>query len=140
MVQEVDRTEKLLPCLTNAGYNHRYASGYGKNHGCLVAWTKEKYSKIEESVIYYDEQDIRVAENETARRGSSFKTNNIALLVALGFSQDASHGFIVATTHLFWHPGQVATSPWMHQICLIRLLVTHTRELGWILVNVLTTC
>jgi RNA exonuclease NGL2 len=76
-----------------------------------VAWTGEKYSKIDESVIYYDEQDIRVAESEIARRGSSFKTNNIALLVALGFSQDTGRGLIVATTHLFWHPGQVAASP-----------------------------
>jgi RNA exonuclease NGL2 len=101
--------EKLLPVLEGAGYSHHYAVGPMKKHGCLIAFNKNEYIKIAERLVEYDEQDVRQDGEERARRGSSFRTKNIALLMALRSSSDDSEGVIVATTHLFWHPKCVAT-------------------------------
>jgi RNA exonuclease NGL2 len=96
--QEVDRLEKLLPVLEDAGYAHFYAAGPGKLHGCLIAFDRNLYFKTQERIVYYDEQ--YVGEN---RSGNSIRTSNIGSLVALKSSQ-GNHGLIIATTHLFWHP------------------------------------
>jgi hypothetical protein len=103
VLQEVDRTEKLLPVLENAGFSHLYASAPNKRHGCLIAWTNDKYSRLRTSLIDYDEQEVRVEGGDVARRGSTCRTTNIASLVALERRGDTNRGFIVATTHLFWH-------------------------------------
>ncbi|KZT72761.1 Endonuclease/exonuclease/phosphatase [Daedalea quercina L-15889] len=101
---EVDRLEKLLPVLQNAGYNHVYAAGPRKKHGCLIAFRKDAYSLISERMVEYDLEEVRGGEREVARRGSSFRTRNIASLVALRPVNAVSEGVVVATTHLFWHP------------------------------------
>jgi RNA exonuclease NGL2 len=90
----VDRLEKILPFLDNAGYHHVYASGPGKKHGCLIAFDRNKYEKAGEKVVVYDTND----------RGASFRTKNIGSIVALQDKTMASRGLVVATTHLFWHP------------------------------------
>ncbi|KAF7339397.1 Endo/exonuclease/phosphatase domain-containing protein [Mycena sanguinolenta] len=101
-LQEVDTLDKLLPVLEAAQYNHHYVAGPGKKHGCLVAF-KKTYTKLEERVIYYDDQHVRSEGDENTRRGSSFRTRNIGSIVALkNMSND--DGVIVGTTHLFWHP------------------------------------
>lgn len=103
-LQEVDRLEKVLPMLDQAGYSHRYAAGRGKKHGCLIAFKRKILEQVHERLVYYDEQSIRDAKDERARCGHSFKTRNIGLILALRFRDDPSNGIIVATTHLFWHP------------------------------------
>ncbi|KII93561.1 hypothetical protein PLICRDRAFT_35787 [Plicaturopsis crispa FD-325 SS-3] len=106
-LQEVDRLDKLLPVLSAAGYAFTYAAGPSKKHGCLVAYRKSAYEAIGEKMVQYDEQEVRQdndsGSGERRRRGMSFKTKNIASLVALR-KIGTEEGFIMATTHLFWHP------------------------------------
>jgi RNA exonuclease NGL2 len=112
--QEVDGLEKLLPVLEKAGYAHVYMSGPKKNHGCLIAWSADKYTLQHESrCVKYDEEEIRTEGDDKARRGSSFLTKNIAALVALTSRADAQRGLVIATTHLFWHPRQVLWLSWL---------------------------
>lgn len=65
------------------------------------------YDVVRERKVVYDEQDVREAGSEKARRGSSFRTKNIASFVALRRVDTLNIGVIVATTHLFWHPSYV---------------------------------
>ncbi|KAJ7783877.1 Endonuclease/exonuclease/phosphatase [Mycena maculata] len=108
-LQEVDSLDKLLPALEAADYDHHYVAGPGKKHGCLVAF-KKTYSKVEERVIHYDEQHVRSGGDETRltfshrSRGSTFKTRNIASLIALKNLSRGGEGVVIGTTHLFWHP------------------------------------
>ena len=94
-LQETDRLEKLLPVLDKAGYDHSYASGPRKKHGCCIAWRRSAFSKAASKVLYYDDEP-----------GLSFRTRNIAHIVALRRA-DSEEGVIVATTHLFWHPAYI---------------------------------
>ncbi|KAI0051675.1 Endonuclease/exonuclease/phosphatase [Auriscalpium vulgare] len=103
-LQEVDRLEKLLPVIEKAQYKHIFAAGPRKKHGLLIAYRQEAFELRHEMVVRYDDMDVREAPIESARRGSSFRTKNIASIVALGRVDDPNSGFIVATTHLFWHP------------------------------------
>ncbi|KAI3621886.1 ccr4 nocturin family endoribonuclease [Moniliophthora roreri] len=102
-LQAVDRLEKLLPVLEKGGYAHVYASGPGKKHGCLVAFHRDSYEVVAQRTIQYDEQEVHSDGERAFRLGSSFRTKNIGHLVALKNIKDEK-GFIVATTHLFWHP------------------------------------
>jgi len=102
-LQEVDRLEKLLPVLAEAGYSHAYAAGPGKKHGCLIVYGKDKFTKIDERVIHYDNEELRQDECEMARRGSSIRSTNIAFMSALRRNDSETKGVVVATTHLFWH-------------------------------------
>lgn len=65
------------------------------------------FEKLDERVVYYDEEAVRPDAEGSARQGSSFFTKNIANLIALRRLDDKDQGFIVATTHLFWHPRYV---------------------------------
>ncbi|KAG9042668.1 hypothetical protein FS837_010582 [Tulasnella sp. UAMH 9824] len=111
-LQEVDRLEKLLPIFHAAGYSNTYASGPQKLHGCMIMWKSEKYEKVSEQTIFYDEVDLNsilngnVAEAGEApqRKATTRVTKNIGLILALSRKDDASKGCIVATTHAFWHP------------------------------------
>ena len=107
--QEVDRTEKLFPELARAGYAWVYAAGPRKKHGCLIAFRRDAFACARSRVVAYDEQDVRPAAEglgDAARRGATFRTKNIASVVALRRLDggDDAAGVIVATTHLFWHP------------------------------------
>ncbi|KAF4572828.1 hypothetical protein EYR36_007338 [Pleurotus pulmonarius] len=102
-LQEVDRLDKIEPLLTKAGYNHQYGAGLNKKHGCMIAYSSD-FAQLDHRVVQYDNEDVRVAETERARRGSSFKTRNIGLICALQSVQNPTQGIIAATTHLFWHP------------------------------------
>lgn len=110
--QEVDRLEKLSPALESAGYHFAYAAGPRKKHGCVIAFKKDVYEKVNERVVLYDDTAVRQETSEEAteqaRRGASFRTRNIGLLIALrrigsGNNRDEA-SVVVATTHLFWHP------------------------------------
>jgi RNA exonuclease NGL2 len=103
-LQEVDRLEKLLPVLADAGYSHKYAAGPMKKHGCLIAYGKDKFTKVDEKVVYYDDEVVRTIGDDRARRGCSFRTKNIGSILALKANDAESKGIVVATTHLFWHP------------------------------------
>ncbi|KAI6047557.1 endonuclease exonuclease phosphatase [Pisolithus marmoratus] len=105
-LQEADRQDKLFPFLQNAGYSYTYAAGPLKPHGCIVAYRQDMFRIVGERVIQYD--DVEVREDTTispqARIASSHRTKNIGLLVALERVGTDRTGYIVATTHLFWHP------------------------------------
>ncbi|KAF8642337.1 hypothetical protein AX16_009606 [Volvariella volvacea WC 439] len=103
-LQEVDRTDKLIPVLENAGYLTRYASGPGKKHGLLLAWKRDRYTERQHAVIYYDDAETRTIGGDTFRQGKTFKTRNIGLISSLVPSSNTGDTFVLATTHLFWHP------------------------------------
>ncbi|KAG2366628.1 endonuclease exonuclease phosphatase [Suillus spraguei] len=104
-MQAMDRIEKLSPVLEQAGYCSTYATGSGKQHGCLIAYKRNKYNRLDELVIEYDKQEVREdSSHPAARIGSSRVTRNIGFVVALAEAGADHQGVIVATTHLFWHP------------------------------------
>jgi len=90
--------------LDQAGYSHVYATGPHKHHGCLIAFKTNLYTLDSHKTIFYDDQDVPLAGSESPCRGGSFRTKNIASLVALRLNSDSAQGLVVATTHLFWHP------------------------------------
>lgn len=106
--QEVDRLEKLIPVLEEAKYGHLYVAGPRKKHGCLVAFRKDSYQIHGHIVLRYDDINVRPEGSESSRKGLSFRTKNIANVVALAKVGYPGEGYIVATTHLFWHPSSVA--------------------------------
>ena len=59
---------------------------------------------VSDKVIYYDQYVPMDNDSGRSLTGNTFKTRNIGLLVALQSLDQESEGFIVATTHLFWHP------------------------------------
>lgn len=99
--QEVDRLDQLLPSLQGATYDHTYARGKNKKHGCLILHKERAFTKIQQRTVFYDEQHLH--SQPSSRRDGSFLTNNIGLMIALQRNASAE-GVIVATTHLFWHP------------------------------------
>jgi len=104
-LQEVDRLEKLIPVLEEANYDQVYAAGPRKRHGCLIGFRKDSLAIRDQFVLHYDDIDIRNDHGtEFSRKGLSFRTKNIANIVALERLGQPSEGYIVATTHLFWHP------------------------------------
>lgn len=111
-LQEVDRLEKHLPIFHAAGYSHTYACGPQKPHGCMIMWKSEKFEKLAEHTVFYDEVDLISILNDSLsdddekpqRKATTRVTKNIGLILALARKDDASKGCIVATTHAFWHP------------------------------------
>ncbi|KAF9240862.1 endonuclease exonuclease phosphatase [Melanogaster broomeanus] len=107
-MQEVDRLDKLLPVLDSAGYSHTYAAASGKLHGCLIAYRRHTFQRVHAEMIEYDNLEVHQnpALSPEARIGSSHRTTNIGNIVALQRlgSDSGNKGYIVATTHLFWHP------------------------------------
>jgi RNA exonuclease NGL2 len=100
----VDRLEKLLPPLHGASYTEVYATGQGKRHGCMIVYRNTLFEKAGHIVIEYDDLDVRQTGDERKRRGSSRRTKNIGLIVGLRQRDHPESGYVVATTHLFWHP------------------------------------
>ncbi|KAF9229386.1 Endonuclease/exonuclease/phosphatase [Gyrodon lividus] len=107
-MQEVDTLDKLLPMLDSAGYSYTYAAGPAKPHGCLIAYRRNMFQNVHAEVIEYDNLEVHhnLEFNQQARIGSSHRTKNIGSIVALQWLDPDSEnkGYIVATTHLFWHP------------------------------------
>jgi RNA exonuclease NGL2 len=128
-LQEVDRLEKLFPVLEDAGYSCTYAAAPNKKHGCLIAYRKDKFTKIHEKVVNYDDEEVRTCGDDRARRGCSFRTKNIGSILALRGNDGRDQGVIVATTHLFWHPKYVVVVFYMIYP-KSRTAGTHTREQG----------
>ncbi|KAF7310975.1 Endo/exonuclease/phosphatase domain-containing protein [Mycena chlorophos] len=103
-LQEVDNLEKLLPPLQSK-YTTHYTAGPGKKHGCMILFKKDDFEKQSERLVQYDQEEIRDEGSDASRRGLSFKTRNIASIVALkNLSKSGPEGVIVGTTHAFWHP------------------------------------
>ena len=102
-VQEVDRLNKLLPILEDAGFAYHYAAGNGKKHGCLIAFKKDMYTMSAAKSVEYDNEYVRSDGDNAARCGRSFHTKNVGCLLSLQ-SNFRAEGILVATTHLFWHP------------------------------------
>lgn len=78
----------------------------------MILHKKTLFDKFAEKTVYYDEEHVsEKAASATVVRslyGLSRITRNIGLLVALrSKSEVGPPGFIVATTHLFWHPAHV---------------------------------
>lgn len=106
--QEVDRLDKLIPVLEEANYDHVYAAGPRKRHGCLIGFRKDAFEIREQFVFCYDDIDIRLDGTNVSRKGLSFRTKNIANIVALQKVGQPNEGYVIATTHLFWHPSSVS--------------------------------
>lgn len=102
---------KLLPVLDLAGYAYSYASGPNKPHGCLIAYKHALFRSIHKARIEYDKLEVHSNPelSRQARTGLSHQTKNIANIVALQSIAPGSegHGYLIATTHLFWHPAFV---------------------------------
>lgn len=69
----------------------------------MIAFKKDLYSLVSAKVVFYDDEHAG-KQGGPPRIASSFKTRNIANLVALRSKGNEGEGIIVATTHLFWHP------------------------------------
>ena len=100
----MDRLDKLLPPLHQASYTELYAAGQGKQHGCMIVYRSTLFEKAGHVVIEYDDLDVRQTGDDRQRRGSSRRTKNIGLIVGLRQRDQPWRGYVVATTHLFWHP------------------------------------
>jgi RNA exonuclease NGL2 len=109
--QEVDRLEKLIPVLEEARYSHVYAAGPKKKHGCLIGFRKDTLEIRDQFVLHYDDTDGHADGTDgtepSLSKGLSHRTKNIANVVALERVGRPSEGYVVATTHLFWHPSSV---------------------------------
>ncbi|KAF8676612.1 hypothetical protein AX14_004870 [Amanita brunnescens Koide BX004] len=103
-LQEVDRLEELIPVLDRAQYSHYYGAGPGKKHGCLIAYKQTLFTKVSDYLVTYDDEEVRVTGDDRVRKGRSFQTRNIGIIVALKSNGNNSRGVVIATTHLFWHP------------------------------------
>jgi RNA exonuclease NGL2 len=116
-IQEVDRFDVLPKSLAPGKYDYAFASGRGKKHGLAILYKQDLFNKHTERIIYYDEEDVRDGRfrderfDEAAhirwRRGMTRTTRNIGFVVALRNTTDPASGYIVATTHLFWHPAYI---------------------------------
>lgn len=114
--QEVDKIEVHGPNIERTGRRYLYQKGYAsKQHGLMIAWrvkldrNKAGPSRLTfqdepagSKTIYFDLECV--GSRAEARKGLSRVTRNIALFVALAYSDDHTKGAIIATTHLFWHP------------------------------------
>jgi RNA exonuclease NGL2 len=107
ILQEVDRLEKLIPVLEEARYGHVYAAGPKKKHGCLIGFRNDSLEIRDQFVLHYDDIDGHADGTESSGKGLSFRTKNIANIAALQKVGRPNEGYIVATTHLFWHPSSV---------------------------------
>jgi RNA exonuclease NGL2 len=90
--------------LEAAKYDHVYAAGPRKRHGCLIGFRKDSLKIRDQFVLHYDDIDVRTDGTGSSRKGLSFRTKNIANIVALEKAEQPGEGYVVATTHLFWHP------------------------------------
>jgi len=70
----------------------------------MIVYRDTIFEKIKHTTVYYDDLCVREAEDERQRKGSSRRTNNIGLIVGLRHRGQPDRGYVVATTHLFWHP------------------------------------
>ncbi|KZT55970.1 hypothetical protein CALCODRAFT_337396 [Calocera cornea HHB12733] len=106
-LQEVDRLDALLPRIHDT-YDHIYASGPGKLHGCMLLYRRNRFEKLTSKVVCYDEEALTQTDG-AQKPGATRRTNNIGLLAALRFKESSlgferNKGCLIATTHLFWHP------------------------------------
>jgi RNA exonuclease NGL2 len=93
--------------LEEAKYGHVYVAGPKKKHGCLIGFRKDALEIRDQFVLHYDDIDVRTDGSTPSHKASSFRTKNIASVVALQKVGYPGEGYVVATTHLFWHPSSV---------------------------------
>lgn len=113
----MDRLDFLLKSLAPGKYDHAFASGKGKKHGLAILYKQDLFVKHAEKIVYYDEENVRDGRFEDQsldeaayirwRRGMTRTTRNIGFIVALRSTSNQASGYIVATTHLFWHPAYI---------------------------------
>jgi RNA exonuclease NGL2 len=80
----------------------------------MVLFKKELFELHSHKTVYYDGEEVRhgpledeEGNSSSWRRGASRATKNIGLIVAFKRKENSQKGFVVATTHLFWHPAFV---------------------------------
>ncbi|CCC68111.1 hypothetical protein NCAS_0B00270 [Naumovozyma castellii] len=86
------------------GYSFKFFKKEKKIHGVVIAWRDSIFK-------FYDQCQVDFDELLAGDIPPRTKTRNIGLIVALQFLDNnnnnpsrESHGIVVATTHLFWHP------------------------------------
>ncbi|KAG5654103.1 hypothetical protein H0H81_007517 [Sphagnurus paluster] len=83
-LQEVDRLDKLLPVLEQAGYAYHYASGPEKQHGCLIAFKAKLYNLLSTRKVQYDDEEIRPDGSDKARRDFNFAPDDPGYSLLVG--------------------------------------------------------
>jgi len=77
----------------------------------MILFKKELFEPHSHKTVYYDDEEVRHGslerDSSTWRGGASRATKNIGLIVALKRKGHDQKGFVIATTHLFWHPAFV---------------------------------
>jgi RNA exonuclease NGL2 len=135
----------LIPAIEHR-YSYIYTSGRGKAHGCIILFKKELFELHGQKTVYYDEEEIRHGSLEGGeeeksdiwRRGGSRTTRNIGLVAAIRRKGSSEKGFVVATTHLFWHPAFVyERTKSVPFICLVHLS-NQSRQVGLLLRSIST--
>lgn len=81
----------------------------------MILFKDDLFELLAEETVYYDEEDVHdrsdagsaeYSQSTQWWKGASRLSTNIGLIVALR-SKDDQQVFVVATTHLFWHPASV---------------------------------
>ncbi|KAI9290851.1 DNase I-like protein [Neoconidiobolus thromboides FSU 785] len=95
-LQECDQFEEFYSGkLDMLGYSYYFYKNKDKSHGCVIAFKKEKFSKIAEKSIELDE-------TSTELLPPTMKTGNIAQFLVL--KDQSGKGLTISNFHLFWRP------------------------------------
>ncbi|KAG1469217.1 hypothetical protein G6F56_003383 [Rhizopus delemar] len=95
-LQEVDNFDTFFQeALSNLGYETVYLHHPTKKHGCVIAYKKDLFGKVEYKSIDYNTDELC---------GPSIMTGNVAQVLALEYKKDPNVGFVVGNTHLYWRP------------------------------------
>lgn len=114
-LQEVDKVQYegfWVSQLEKLGYSTRFYRNNTKNHGCVIVFRDKLFTCKHQSFIRLD-QDLNQEASEKLLPPARIATTNIAFMAYLEFTPtfikeypclEETNGFIIGTTHLFWHP------------------------------------
>ncbi|GAO46115.1 Endonuclease/exonuclease/phosphatase [Saitoella complicata NRRL Y-17804] len=97
-MQEVDKDKFVTfyePLLKRLGYETAFHHGLKKTHGCCIAW---KGFDVEER------KELSLDDTSDGKPRPLRNTGNIGLGLRLRSRAQPAQFFVIATTHLFWHP------------------------------------
>jgi mRNA deadenylase 3'-5' endonuclease subunit Ccr4 len=106
-LQEVDHSNDFYrPLLISYGFECRYIQRPNKHDGCLIAYSKRKYSLVASEEVNFDDLTEKFHEMDIQRQ--SFRRHNVALIVCLRKDcqdEESCDQYVIASTaHLYWNP------------------------------------
>jgi hypothetical protein len=104
-LQEVDHSNDFYrPLLISYGFECRYIQRPNKHDGCLIAYSKRKYSLVACEEVNFDDLTEKFHEMDIQRQ--SFRRHNVGLIVCLkGCQENPCDRYLIASTaHLYWNP------------------------------------